>query len=68
MSDPVIVSLIASIPPTLAAVAALIVSMRNGRKVEEVHKATNSMKDALVAAALIQGHAEGVKEEREREK
>lgn len=41
-------------------------------KVEEVHKATNSMKDALVLAtekeALERGHAAGVKQEQDRER
>lgn len=35
---------------------------RVGEQVEEVHKSTNSMKDALVAAALLRGASE----ERER--
>ena len=37
-------------------------SMRNGRKIEEVHKATNSMKDELVAATRSESHAAGVAE------
>ena len=66
MSDPVLLAIIASVPPTLASIAALVVSLRNGRKVEEVHKATNSMKDALVAAAKLEGHAQGVADEKAR--
>ena len=68
MSDPIILALIAGIPPTLASLSALIISLRNGKKVDEVHKATNSMKDALVKAALIEGHAAGVAEEKARKK
>lgn len=68
MSDLVIVALITAVPPTIASVAALIVSIMNGRKVEAVHKATNSMKDALVAAAKLEGHAAGVAEEQARNK
>lgn len=70
ISDAVIIALIACIPPTLTAAGALIVSINTQSKVEEVHKATNSMKDALVAStrseALIEGHAEGVKDEKAR--
>lgn len=35
-------------------------------KVEEVHKATNSMKDELVAVTAKSAKAEGVKEEKDR--
>jgi len=66
---------IAAIAPTIAATSALIVSVRVQTKVEqtnvqvaktavtvdEVHKQTNSMKDALVAAAEKAGEAEGQK-------
>jgi len=64
----IITTFIATLPATIAAVAALIVSIRNGSKVEEVRHATNSMKDQLVAAALREGtsagHAAGVVEGR----
>ncbi len=66
MSDTVLLALIAGFPATIASISALIVVLKTRRQVEEVHKATNSMKDALVAAALVTGHAAGVKEERER--
>lgn len=70
ISDAVLIALIAGVPPTLTAAGALVVSMHTQEKVEEVHKATNSMKDALVAStrseALMEGHAEGVKDEKER--
>ena len=64
MSDPLILALIVAIGPTLASVAALIVALKTKTKVEEVHVATNSMKDALVAAARSNGHIQGVKDER----
>lgn len=67
MTDPVLIALIAAVPPTLASVAALIVSIVTMRKTEKVHIATNSMKDALVAAALKEGHAAGVKDEKNAE-
>jgi hypothetical protein len=38
-----------------------IQSWRNGRKIEEVHKATNSMKDALVDSTAKASYAAGLK-------
>jgi len=68
MSDAVLVALIVSIPATLTAFAGLLVSLRNSRKIEDIHVATNSMKDALVAATAkaskAEGRAEGVAEGR----
>jgi hypothetical protein len=46
MTDVVLVAIIAAIPSTIAAV----LSWKNIAKTEQVHKATNSMKDELVAA------------------
>jgi hypothetical protein len=39
----------------------LVQSLRNGRKIEQVHLATNSMKDALVASTDREAFARGVK-------
>lgn len=66
MSDQLLVAMIGALPATIASVAALLVSMRNGRKVEEVRKATNHMKDELVAITDKEAHARGVKDERKR--
>ena len=51
-----------------AALLAAITSLRNGRKIDEVHKATNSMKDELVAATQKEAFAAGQKEQKERVK
>ncbi len=64
MSDNVLIAILAALPATIASVGALIVTIRTSGKVEAVHIATNSMKDALVAAALIEGHGKGVADER----
>ena len=68
MSDVVIVALVASIPPTIAALAALW-------RVIKVHKELNSRltewKEETKAATLasnVASKAEGVKEEKERGK
>ena len=45
----------------IATVFSLIQSIRNGRKIEDVHLATNSMKDALVATTDKEAFARGVK-------
>jgi len=69
LSEPVAVAIISSVPPTLAACAALVISLRNGRhvnsltiRVEEVHKATNSLADRLVEATRAAAHAAGRRE------
>ena len=53
----------------LGTIAGAIQSFRNGGKIEQIHKATNSMKDALVAstarASLAEGMAAGLKEGRQ---
>lgn len=53
-----------ALPPTLAALGTLIVSLRNSKKTDEIKEATNGMKDALVQSAHREGKAEGVKEEK----
>lgn len=75
MSDAAWQALWSNLPATIAALAAfvtsiagVVISIRNARKVEEIHKSTNSMKDALVEAAAREGHAAGVREEQERAK
>ena len=57
----IITTLIATTPLTLTSLGGLIVILR---RVEKVHKATNSMKDALVASALLEGEAIGAEKER----
>lgn len=49
----------------LAAVGGLIVSFLNRKKIEIVHKATNSMKDELVALTAKSSFQEGVKHEQD---
>lgn len=66
----VLIAVIATVPPTLTATGALIVSLKTQDKVEEVRHSTNSMKDALVAVtrsdALQEGHTAGVQDEKDR--
>ena len=71
MSEPILIAFISSLPPTLAACAALVISTKNGRhvneltiRIEEVHKATNSLADRLIEATRAAAHAAGVVEGR----
>lgn len=47
MSDPVTIAIVASLAPTIAAIAALISSLVNGRKVTDVHTLVNGNLDAM---------------------
>jgi hypothetical protein len=62
---------IAQILTAVAAIGALLNSLRNGRKlsavvekVDEVHLATNSITDRLVETTKTEAHAAGLKEGR----
>jgi hypothetical protein len=50
----------------VSSVAAVLVSLKNGRKIEIVHKTMNSRLDQLLAATRREAHAEGMKEERDK--
>jgi len=56
-------TLIAALSGLAVGIGGLVISIRNRRSIEQVHKATNSMKDELVAevreAALAQGLKQG---------
>ncbi len=59
-----IAQLIASIATLITAVGAVVIGLRNSRKIEEVHVATNSMKDQLVASTALAANAQGNREGR----
>lgn len=63
MTDTQLTIILAAIPPTITAIAGLIVSLRNSLKIEEVRHATNSMKDELVRTTADAEFAKGVKSE-----
>ena len=72
MNDIVQVALISGVTTALPLLATqavnLIVSLRNSRKITEIKKATDGMKDELVKVtrsnALKEGHAQGVIDEK----
>lgn len=55
---------VAQVVTALAAFGAFLLSWWNSRKIEQVHLATNSMKDALVSATGTAAHAAGREEGR----
>ncbi len=57
MSD--IAQLITSIAILITAITGVIVSLRNGQKLIEVHKATNGMAEKMGAAREAKGLQEG---------
>lgn len=61
----IINTFVATLPLTITAIGGLLAVLY---KVEQIHRATNSMKDALVATtrsdALQEGHTAGVAEEK----
>ncbi len=56
---------IAQLVTAFASLGALLLSWQNSWKIEEVHKATNSMKDELVKEVREASLAEGLKIGRE---
>jgi len=64
MSDAVLVALIASVAPSLVAAAGVIVSIRNSRKIDEVHKTVNSGLSKQLADAGKAGELKGRTDER----
>lgn len=63
MSDAVIIAVIVAIPPTIAAIAAFLVSLRNSQKADAIHLLMNSRLDELLSATKILAHAQGVSDE-----
>ena len=69
-----IIAAIASLVAACGSSLALVMGIWNGRKIKEIHTATNGMKaelvkvtgDAKFAEGVKEGHAEGVAEERAR--
>ena len=55
MSEAITIALIVATPTTIASLAALIVSIRNGSKIQQVHIGINSRMDELVKASKAQG-------------
>lgn len=66
MTDTVQIALISAAPPTIVAMAALIVSIKSKEAIREVHLSLNSRLDQLITATRQEAHAAGVNEEKKR--
>jgi hypothetical protein len=65
---PVITSVIAAIPPTILALAALRASKDNGKKVQELHVLVNSRLTQLLELTAKSSRAEGAADQANRER
>lgn len=63
-----IAQLITSVATLIGVVGGLYLSWRNHKGIEQIHVATNSMKDALVVSTATASRAEGVVAGRAEEK
>jgi hypothetical protein len=65
-------AIIQAVPAALAGIAALLASLRNGKRIQELHVQINSRMDKWLAdaraAARAEGHSEGVRAEYNRRK
>lgn len=59
-----VAQIITSIATLIAALTGTWVSMRNGQKIEEVHKTTNGKMEELVTAVRIAAESKGRDDER----
>ncbi len=58
---------LAEIITAVAALAAVVVSLWNGRKIQDIHIAINSRMDQLLELTKSAEHARGMKEQSERD-
>jgi hypothetical protein len=57
--------LITAMATLVTAVSALVVGIRNSRKIEEVHKSTNGKMEELLNVTRDAAHAKGMKDEKD---
>jgi hypothetical protein len=62
---PIVIQLLSLIPTTIAAIAALIVSLHNSSKIAEIHVSLNSRLSELLVSTTIAARAEGRQQERD---
>lgn len=65
MSGSELAQVITAVATLVASIGALIVSLRNSRKIEEVHKSTNGKMDQLVQEVRTAAFAKGRKSQKE---
>lgn len=72
MKSDITMALIAAVPPTIAGIAALIVSLRNTRDIQKLHVIVNSRLTELLSetakASRAQGQLDGAESEKTKQK
>ena len=68
MSEPIIVAVIISVPPTVAAVAGLWKMHRIAQAIYSVHVELNGRLTQWIAATQAAAHAAGMKDQQEKDK
>ena len=68
MTEAVQIALIASIPGTMAGLASLVASLRNHTKLVALGEATNGLTSALVKSTAKASHAEGMSDQRDKDR
>jgi len=66
MTIPEFAILAACLTNTIAVVGGLVVSLRNGKKIEEVHMSTNGKMEELITEVRESSFAKGVKSEKDK--
>jgi hypothetical protein len=61
----IILALFTALPPTILALAALITSIHNGQKINDVHLSLNSRLSELLKASLAQGRQDERNDQRD---
>ncbi len=59
-----IAQILVALATLVSAFTGLVIGIRNTRKIQEVHIATNSMKDELVETTKLAAHAAGMADEK----
>jgi len=65
MTGAEIAQIITSVATLLGVIGGVVVSLRNSRKIEEVHKSTNGKMAALIREVREASFAKGVKSEKD---
>lgn len=68
MSDSTLNAIIIAVPPTLAALSSLFVSLVNRKKLQTVHLAMNGRLDELLAITRTLAHTEGMAAQRKKDR
>src|SRR5580698_7149835 len=65
MTLTILLNILAAVMPSIAGLMAMITSLRNAKKIQEVHLSLNGRLTQLLTSTKLEGQSEGRKEERE---